>query len=61
MNYMWLFAVAIGPVILALAFIYIRMRRHRLTRAERAASKAAVDRHYGEDTAGRTDTARPRE
>ncbi|MCT7377427.1 hypothetical protein [Chelativorans salis] len=46
MNYLWLFAVAGGPAILAAAFIYALLKRRRLKREERKKRDEATRELY---------------
>ena len=43
-NSLWLFVVAGGPVIIAIAYLIVLTRRRRLTASERVAQHRAVDR-----------------
>lgn len=46
-DYLWLVAVAGGPLLLAAAFIYALLRQRRLTASERDAQLDAEDKLYG--------------
>ncbi|WP_211930426.1 hypothetical protein [Ciceribacter sp. L1K23] len=46
-DYLWLLAVAGGPLLLAGAFIYAILRQRRLTTKERADQVDAEDKLYG--------------
>lgn len=43
-NVSWLFVVAGGPIVIALAYIYVMARRRRLSAREKAQQHRAVDR-----------------
>lgn len=43
-NSLWLFVVAGGPVIILAAYLFVLLRRRRLSARERAAQHRAVDR-----------------
>lgn len=42
-NSLWLFIVAGGPVVIALAYLFVMARRRRLTAREKAAQRRAVE------------------
>lgn len=46
---LWLFAVGLGPVLLAAAFIYALMRRRRLSRREMVERSEAMDDLFERD------------
>jgi hypothetical protein len=46
---LWLFAVAGGPLILAVIFAFVFIRRRRLTRAEFEAGERGARRLYEKD------------
>lgn len=43
-NVSWLMIVAGGPLVIAIAYLFVMSRRRRLTQGERAAQHRAVDR-----------------
>lgn len=43
-NAAWLLVVAGGPIVIALAYLFVMSRRRRLTAREKAAQHRAVDR-----------------
>lgn len=47
-NWLWLFAVAGGPLLLIIAFVYAftRNKQHRKGAGERAAQEAATEEIY---------------
>lgn len=45
-EYLWFFAVAVGPVILGGAALYALLRRRRLRTGERVARDAATEKLY---------------
>lgn len=47
-DFLWFFAVAIGPAILAIAFIWAILRRRRLTTREQIESDRATEKLYRE-------------
>ncbi|KPF57784.1 hypothetical protein [Rhizobium sp. AAP116] len=48
-NYLWLFVVALGPILLGGAVFYAIMRQRRLTRRERINQDAATRELYEKD------------
>lgn len=48
-NYLWLFVVAGGPVLIALAIAYAMMRSRRLTPGEKEARHEAIEKLYHKD------------
>lgn len=50
-NLLWLFAVAIGPILLGGAIGYALWRRRQLSRLEKAAQKRKVEQLYKDDQA----------
>ncbi|AJY47281.1 hypothetical protein [Martelella endophytica] len=46
---LWLFAVAVGPVLLGGAIAYGKYRERRYSRRERAESDASIERLYDEE------------
>jgi hypothetical protein len=46
-EYLWLLAVAGGPVVLALAILYARTHQRRLSAEEKAEQKQAIREQYG--------------
>lgn len=51
-QFPWLLVVAGGPLLLAVAFAYVLLRRRRLTPSERVAQHEAIEDLYDEDHAG---------
>lgn len=49
-DYLWLLAVAGGPLLLAAAFIYALARQRRLSRSEKAAQSEATRELYRKDS-----------
>ena len=49
-TFLWLVTVAIGPVVLACAFVYAQLRRRRLSRSEQIDRDRATDRLYDKDS-----------
>ncbi len=47
-EYLWFFAVAGGPLVLALAIIYALLRRRRLSREEKAKRDERTRKLYRE-------------
>ncbi|MCB1425240.1 MAG: hypothetical protein R3D65_03910 [Zhengella sp.] len=45
-NYLWFVAVALGPVLLGAVFIFVMMKRRRLSRNERAKQERKVHDLY---------------
>ena len=45
-NTLWLFAVGVGPFLLAAAIIYALVRRRRLTPVEKDLQKREIERQY---------------
>ena len=43
-NAFWLFIVAGGPIVIAIAYLFVRSHRRRLSRREKSAQHRAVDR-----------------
>ena len=55
-NYLWLFVVMLGPILLGAAVFYSIMRQRRLTKRERIDQDAATRELYEKDE--RADTGR---
>lgn len=58
-NLLWLFAVAIGPVLLGAAIAYGIARERRLTSAEKKSSDEAARRLFDADNGEMPDDAPP--
>ncbi|MBB4066806.1 hypothetical protein [Gellertiella hungarica] len=52
-DYLWFFAVAIGPVILGAVILYAVLRNRRLTPGERVARSEAVREMYTDSSEDR--------
>lgn len=52
-DYLWFFAVAIGPVILGAVILYAVLRNRRLTPGERVARSDAVREMYSDSSEDR--------
>jgi len=50
MDKFWLFAVAVGPVLLGCAIVFAMMRRRRLSEREKNAQIAAIADLYDKPT-----------
>lgn len=48
-NYLWLFVVAGGPILIALVIAYGMMRSRRLTPGEKEARHEAIEELYQKD------------